>query len=146
MNYRLVAVMALVGCGGLGAAEPVRRAAYCEGCNAGPIQQLGPRDSLLAGTVGEPAAWHGLSGSSCTCGERPTCSHFRLFGRLRDRWAGLCGLLGSMDECGDCSGVVGCSNHGYELRFVFGSCRSFFGCGQGLPPDPPKFPLLHPGH
>jgi hypothetical protein len=53
--------------------------------------------------------------------------------RLRSLFGGP--LVGS-HECGPdgCINPIGCANFHTDFRFVFGSCRSFFGTAGAIPP------------
>jgi hypothetical protein len=43
--------------------------------------------------------------------------------------------------CEQPPGYVGCGSMRETCRFIFGSCRSFF--GEACAPKPPKYPWLH---
>lgn len=52
------------------------------------------------------------------------------------RWGLFGGSLIGSHECGPdgCINPIGCANFHTDFRFIFGSCRSFFGTGGAIPP------------
>ena len=67
----------------------------------------------------------------------PRDRRFRIFNRTGS-------LIGSniySHNCGEdgCPNPLGCSNFHLEFRFIFGSCRSFFGTGTAAQ-TPAKYP------
>jgi hypothetical protein len=80
---------------------------------AKPVGYFSPDNPVLIGPA--QTAWP----------ESVASSHFAFGARLKAR------LLAEDNTCGPdgCPKPLGCGNHWTELKWIFGSCREFFGTG-----------------